>query len=895
MSKPNWRSSSDFDFKTNNGIPDEIIAHNIKSNLSSINEWIQACQCHEDPLILVSGGPSTDFDEIKKLQAKFPLAKVICVKHSYQRLLDHGIIPWGCVIVGPSDISEVSSWGFKRAELLKNAQPPTIFFLISRCSASYYSFLEKKGVKIIGFNLLPEEIFKSLDIDPKNESNHQICQFVGKSTLLLGGSCAAFMTISIGYTLGFRTMHLFGFDANVEITEEEKRTRRKYTGEKYYRVKSNEKVYWTTGELLIMATELQDLFAAHHQHNLNLSFYGKNTFIGSIWESCQPSGLKDYHELDQNLQETIPEMKKLLNSSKDNIQFEHINHPNKNKNILSQENQKNKNPPQQNKSLPQQNNDQEDVCIHLNQVKFDCVDPVPKEQIDANIKYNFTHLKYWIHPAFCHLDQIIVVSGGPSTNFTKIKNMINANPEIKVICVKHAYSELIKHDIIPWGCVIVDTRPIDGISSWGKKRSDLLKDAHPETIFFLLTRTHPSYFDFLEQKKVRTVGFNLLLDELYQALSIEKSPENKNFLLQTILPLGGSCAGVVMINLVVFLGFRYLHLFGYDGNVNIKNKDPNEKYIEVMCRDQEFLVTKELLCVVNEMEQLFQHYAVLNNVKFYFHGRDTLLSNVWKNCPQNDQLRVYESIGSQIEFPPFVNQIQQHTSQSSIKKDSLYFNHVTDTSDHRVVGYSSYQDYQKHQIDANKRKINWIFVNQSCIKMLSEYLKRNVPNLKFGLCHGTRRGMEQQWFHEYLHCEVLGTEISDTATQFPNTIQWDFHEIKGEWIKNIDFIYSNSFDHSYDPEHCLDQWMKCLKQSGICILEWTLTHDVGAANLTDPFGATQNGYRKLIEKKYQLLEILKSHDSSPIVDVSEDRYHKQFVRYFFIIKHKQTIYNQTHN
>jgi hypothetical protein len=46
----------------------------------------------------------------------------------------------------------------------------------------------------------------------------------------------------------------------------------------------------------------------------------------------------------------------------------------------------------------------------------------------------------------------------------------------------------------------------------------------------------------------------------------------------------------------------------------------------------------------------------------------------------------------------------------------------------------------------------------------------------------------------------MGTEISDTAGQFPYTIQWDFHKTKAEWIDATDFIYSNCFDHSYDPQ-----------------------------------------------------------------------------------------------
>ena len=34
------------------------------------------------------------------------------------------------------------------------------------------------------------------------------------------------------------------------------------------------------------------------------------------------------------------------------------------------------------------------------------------------------------------------------------------------------------------------------------------------------------------------------------------------------------------------------------------------------------------------------------------------------------------------------------------------------------------------------------------------------------------------------------------------------------------FIYSNSLDHSYDPEKALDSWMSCLNEKGLCFIEW---------------------------------------------------------------------------
>ena len=95
-------------------------------------------------------------------------------------------------------------------------------------------------------------------------------------------------------------------------------------------------------------------------------------------------------------------------------------------------------------------------------------------------------------------------------------------------------------------------------------------------------------------------------------------------------------------------------------------------------------------------------------------------------------------------------------------------------------GSFDYEKYRKIQEDGNKRKINKVWVNEENVAFLSNYIKSLIPSPQFGICHGTRRGKEQEWFRKYLSCEVIGTEISDTAENFPYTIQWDFHEVKPE-------------------------------------------------------------------------------------------------------------------
>ena len=152
-------------------------------------------------------------------------------------------------------------------------------------------------------------------------------------------------------------------------------------------------------------------------------------------------------------------------------------------------------------------------------------------------------------------------------------------------------------------------------------------------------------------------------------------------------------------------------------------------------------------------------------------------------------------------------------------------------------GTFDYERYRRVQEEGNKRKLDKVWVIEKNIEFLAHYLKKRLGSVPFGICHGTRRGLEQEWFRKYLGADVIGTEISETATQFPHTIQWDFHKVKAEWINKVDFIYSNSFDHSYDPRKCLKAWMSCIRPGGYCIIEHSDGHHASGANQLDPFGA----------------------------------------------------------
>jgi len=181
---------------------------------------------------------------------------------------------------------------------------------------------------------------------------------------------------------------------------------------------------------------------------------------------------------------------------------------------------------------------------------------------------------------------------------------------------------------------------------------------------------------------------------------------------------------------------------------------------------------------------------------------------------------------------------------------------ILEPNQSKTYKYSSYNEYKKVQIEGNIKKIDRVWSKEQNILFLSNYILEHFGKPSFGICHGSRRGLEQKWFSQALGISVIGTEISPTASNFPNTIEWDFHNVKQEWLGAVDFIYSNSFDHSYDPEKCLDSWMSCVSPAGCCILEWTNGHI--NSNELDPFGATRAAYISLINKKYHIYDIVRA-------------------------------------
>jgi len=155
-----------------------------------------------------------------------------------------------------------------------------------------------------------------------------------------------------------------------------------------------------------------------------------------------------------------------------------------------------------------------------------------------------------------------------------------------------------------------------------------------------------------------------------------------------------------------------------------------------------------------------------------------------------------------------------------------------------------YDEYRKIQISANIQKLN-VGSNRDW----SPYLKPIISDVvrRFssqksirGICMGARNGGEVRHLKTELSkffnsTFIIGTDISDTANNFPDMVVHDFHVPLPEHLTQVDFIFSNSLDQSQNPCLALTNWINALQPSGCIYLHFSRGHGKRSLSYLDPF------------------------------------------------------------
>ena len=153
---------------------------------------------------------------------------------------------------------------------------------------------------------------------------------------------------------------------------------------------------------------------------------------------------------------------------------------------------------------------------------------------------------------------------------------------------------------------------------------------------------------------------------------------------------------------------------------------------------------------------------------------------------------------------------------------------------HRYAG--GYAEYRDTQIKYNKRKLSHVWADKTTLSRVVSDLRAHELG-ETGICHGARNGFEVTWFRERLGGDIIGTDISETATEFPHMQVWDFHDDNPDWLGKFDFVYTNSLDQAMEPACALNAWAKQITPRGRIYIEHTMAHSATGAGAMDPFGA----------------------------------------------------------
>ena len=281
-------------------------------------------------------------------------------------------------------------------------------------------------------------------------------------------------------------------------------------------------------------------------------------------------------------------------------------------------------------------------------------DCVPKDFIKDNIQNNMKLITTWLGKFPIHKGNVILVSGGPYLNINKLKQHIKNNPSSKIVCVKHSYPTLINNGILPWACIVLDPRPITGVSTHGIVREELFKKIEKKTKFFVASMTDPSVTEYLIAKGAEIHGWHAYTESLRDPNEQKKTIKNNSVTLNPAIGIpqgstlitGGTCAAMRALGIMHTMGFRHFDLFGFDSSMEeptkeqqkettgAEDEDPRPKYFKVGVGDKNFWTTGELLAMAQDCERTFNEPPMEMDLNLF--GEDTLINALWniKDKPQ---------------------------------------------------------------------------------------------------------------------------------------------------------------------------------------------------------------------------------------------------------------------
>lgn len=265
------------------------------------------------------------------------------------------------------------------------------------------------------------------------------------------------------------------------------------------------------------------------------------------------------------------------------------------------------------------------------QLKVKPVDSVDKSEQFGHIADNTKAIKQWLETYQAHERVALLVSAGPSLpNFYEDIRQKQAAGAV-VFAVKHALPDLLAQGIRPDFTVLLDPRPVEGLSTHGIKRTDLFAEVGPTDKFLVATMTHPSVRELLDNRGAQVLGWH----------AYTQSTQNANlpeFQLGTVIG-GGTCAATRMPTLAYVMGFRRLEFYGFD-LAYAEGTDPTKLKQQLMrislgtgADTREFVTTGELVAAIQDLAGI-NKWMVENKLSVEWFG-DGAGPVVWRQTIRN--------------------------------------------------------------------------------------------------------------------------------------------------------------------------------------------------------------------------------------------------------------------
>lgn len=270
-------------------VPQQEILDHIVANEGKIKKWITNCRLNNDVVFALSAGPSLlecipeIKEQIAEVEASGRKARVICVKHSHNLLIENGIIPWACILLDPRPYQGLSTSGHKRSDLLAEPHPDCTYIVATMVFPEVLDHLISKGAKILGWDAFTNAIKDR----PLPQGRFWIT----------GGTCSAMRILGVGHVLGFREYRLWGYDGCVyelpDPKELDEQGRPKWLHTKIG-TDPEGPTYYTTGEWLAMGQDFENLMKEINAGKLALDIrVGGRGIIAELYKKMSQPNYED--------------------------------------------------------------------------------------------------------------------------------------------------------------------------------------------------------------------------------------------------------------------------------------------------------------------------------------------------------------------------------------------------------------------------------------------------------------------------------------------------------------------------------------------------------------------------------------------------------------------------